>query len=496
MTPSATALPPDTCPLYVDLDGTLTPSDTLHESIMLFVRSNPLNLLRMLAWLPLGKAGFKQRLADAVRPNATSLPYNEPFVDYLRSEHARGRPLVLASAADARIVRDVAEHLGVFDDTLGTNAQEDGINLSRAHKRAAIDAHARAQGHSTWAYAGNSRDDLDVWNGSTQALVVNAPSGVVASLQRSHPEAQVFERNTLSLKTVLRAIRLKQWSKNGLLFVPLLAAHSLDSELWGLLLMAFVSFGLCASATYLVNDLLDLPNDRAHRIKRHRPLASGAIGIPTAVALGVAMLVLAFALAFAVSLGFAVVLLAYTVTTLAYSLVLKRLALIDVLVLSGLYTLRIGAGAVASGVDLSNWLLAISIFLFLSLALVKRCAELEELVDEQRTLAPGRGYQPRDLASLRTMGMASGFLAVMVLALYIDSQNSQKLYVHPDMLWAAAPVLLLWVMRIWLKTGRRELHGEDPLQFALKDPFSWITLFVMGGIGLVATVGFQPGYFS
>jgi 4-hydroxybenzoate polyprenyltransferase len=182
-------------------------------------------------------------------------------------------------------------------------------------------------------------------------------------------------------------------------------------------------------------------------------------------------------------------LLVYTVTTLAYSLVLKRMALIDVLVLSGLYTLRIAAGAVAAQVALSNWLAAISIFLFLSLALVKRCAELEELDDERTTLAPGRGYQPRDLSSLRAMGMASGFLAVMVLALYIDSQSSEMLYANPEWLWAAAPVLLLWVMRIWLKTGRRELHGEDPLQFALKDPFSWLTLLVMGCIGLLATVG-------
>ena len=474
----------------MDLDGTLTPSDTLHESAMLFVRRNPLNLLRMLAWLPLGKAGFKQRLASVVRPDPARLPFHGPFVQFLRDEHARGRPLVLASAVDARIVQDVASHLEVFDDTLGTNARPDGINLSRANKRAAIEAHAHAHGHSGWAYAGNSRDDLDVWAGSVEAVAVNASPGVVSSLRRTHPQARVFEREPLRLKTVLRAIRLKQWSKNGLLFLPLLAAHSLDPAHWGQVLLAFLAFGLCASATYLFNDLLDLPSDRAHRIKRNRPLASGALGIPTAVALGSAMLVIAFVLAWTVSTGFTAMLLAYTATTLAYSLYLKRLALIDVLVLSGLYTLRIGAGAVASGVDLSNWLLAISIFLFLSLALVKRCAELEELEDDSHGLAPGRGYQARDLASLRAMGMASGFLAVLVLALYIDSQNSQKLYAHPDWLWAAAPVLLLWVMRIWLKTGRRELHGEDPLQFALRDPFSWGTLFVMGAIGLAATVGF------
>ena len=201
------------------------------------------------------------------------------------------------------------------------------------------------------------------------------------------------------------------------------------------------------------------------------------------------MLVASFVLAASVSAGFTALLLLYTATTLAYSVWLKRLALIDVLVLSGLYTLRIGAGAVATGVDLSNWLLAISIFLFLSLALVKRCAELEELVDDSRVLAPGRGYQGADLPSLRAMGLSAGFLAVLVLALYIDSQNSRALYAHPDWLWAAAPVLLLWLMRIWLKTGRRELHGEDPLQFALRDGFTWLVVLLVGGIGLVAKIG-------
>lgn len=488
MTPAATRTA-DTCPLYVDLDGTLTPSDTLYESVMLFIRRNPLNLLRLFVWLLRGKAGFKLQLANAVRPDPTRLPYHERFVQYLREERARGRSLVLASAADARIVREVAAHLKLFDDTLGTNPRgSSGVNLSRGNKRDAISTHALARGHITWAYAGNSADDIAVWQGSAQAVAVNAPASVITALQKVHPQARVFQREPLRLKTVLRAIRLKQWSKNALLFLPLLAAHSLDPQHWLTVALAFVAFGLCASATYLFNDLLDLPNDRVHRLKRHRPLASAAISIPLAVLLGSVMLVLAFVLAWAVSAGFSAMLLVYTVTTLAYSLVLKRLALIDVLVLSGLYTLRIAAGAVAAQVTLSNWLAAISIFLFLSLALVKRCAELEELDDERSLLAPGRGYQPRDLSSLRAMGMASGFLAVMVLALYIDSQNSQMLYAHPEWLWAAAPVLLLWIMRIWLKTGRRELHGEDPLQFALKDPFSWLTLLAMGSIGIAATL--------
>jgi 4-hydroxybenzoate polyprenyltransferase len=476
-----------TVPLYVDMDGTLTPSDTLYESVMLFLRSSPLNLLRLLAWLVLGKAGFKQRLADAVRPEPARLPYREDFLQFLRSEHARGRPLVLASAADARIVREVAGHIGVFSDTLGT---EGGPNLSRERKREAIAAHALAAGHSQWAYAGNSADDLAVWQGSAEAIAVNTPASVLSQLRRQHPEAQVFERQPLRLRTVLRAIRLKQWAKNALLFIPLLAAHATAAQAWGAVALGFVAFGLCASATYLFNDLLDLPSDRVHRIKRLRPLAAGTLSIPAAVGLGAAMLVLAFALAFAVSSGFAAMLLLYTVVTLAYSMHLKRLPLADVLVLAALYTLRIGAGAVAAQVTPSNWLLAISMFLFLSLALVKRCAELEEIIAEaDAKLAPGRGYQSRDLPSLRAMGMSSGFLSVMVLTLYIDSQHGRDQYAEPEWLWAAAPLLLLWVMRIWLKTGRRELHGEDPLQFALRDYFSWLTVLLLVGVGLLATIG-------
>ena len=484
-TPLATAAPLP-CPLYVDLDGTLTLSDTLYESVMLFIRRSPLNLLRLLGWLLLGKAGFKQRLAGAVRPDPARLPYDERFVQYLRDEHARGRPLVLASAADARIVREVAAHLRLFDDTLGT---EGGPNLSRGHKRDAIEAHAQASGHQQWAYAGNSKDDLAVWQASAQAVAVNTPPAVLNRLQQHHPNARIFERQPLTLRTVLRAIRLKQWAKNALLFVPLLAAHSLNPQAWFDVALAFVAFGLCASATYLFNDLLDLPSDRVHRLKRLRPLAAGAIAIPTAVMLGVLMLALAFALALAASPAFAGMLALYTAITLAYSIHLKRLPLVDVMVLAALYTLRIGAGAIAAEVTLSNWLLGISMFLFLSLALVKRCAELEELDDEARGVAPGRGYQARDLVSLRAMGMASGFLSVMVLTLYIDSQSGREQYAQPEWLWAAAPLLLLWIMRIWLKTGRRELQGEDPLQFALRDRISWVTLALIAGIGLLAIKG-------
>lgn len=479
-------------PLYVDLDGTLVHSDTLHESLLLLLRANPLNLFRLLWWLLGGKAAFKRQVAQAVRPDAATLPYHADFLAWLQLQRDNGRALFLATAADAHIAQDVAQHLQLFDGVLATNmaSQDATLNLSRHHKRSAIEQHMRSQGHSGYAYAGNSRDDLAVWSGAAEAVAVNAPAGVLRQLQSQHPQARVFPGAAASLRTWLKAIRITQWAKNGLLFVPLLAAHELNPALWTTVAWAFLAFGLCASATYLINDLLDLPNDRRHRIKRHRPLAAGLISTAAAVQVLLLMLLAAFALALWASPVFAAMLALYTAITLAYSLYLKRVALLDVLVLSGLYTLRIGAGALVAGVELSNWLLVISLFLFLGLALVKRCAELEEvLLDTEVSSARGRGYHQDDLPALRAMGVASGFFTVMVLALYIDSQNGRELYAQPEWLWGAIPILLWWIMRIWLKTGRRELHGEDPLQFALHDRFSWFTVAAIGVLAAVATYG-------
>lgn len=476
-------------PLYVDMDGTLLLTDTLHESMLLALRRDPQNLWRWPGWLAEGKAGFKRRIADVAVPDPAGLPYNQPLLAWLRTQRAQGRRLILASAADLRVVRAVADHLSLFDDVLGSNAAREPLNLSREHKRMLIEQHAREAGFAHFAYAGNSADDLPVWAGARAAIAHNAPARVVRALRRQHPQARVVPGEPLRLATVLRAIRLTQWAKNALLFVPLLAAHITQPGAWLRMVLAFVAFGLCASATYLVNDMLDLANDRRHAYKRHRPLAAGRLSIGLGLGLMAALMAAALGLAAALSRGFALLLLAYVAVTLAYSFRLKRVALVDVLLLSGLYTLRIGAGAVVAGVLLSNWLLAISLFLFLSLALVKRCAELEEMDGVDALKVPGRGYRRGDLPLLRAFGVASGFLAVMVFTLYIDSQNVRQQYAEPQWLWVAGPLLLAWIMRMWLKAGRRELHGEDPLQFALKDRLSWLIGAAMGAVALLATTG-------
>lgn len=483
----AVALPAG-MPLYVDMDGSLLRGDTLHESVLLLLRQNPLNLLRLLAWLWLGKAGFKRRVAQAVCPEPDALPVNPAFHDWLRREHAAGRELVLATAADARVAQAVAGAHPLFADVLASNDGDATGNLSRGRKLTAIRAHALARGHATFAYAGNASDDLPVWAGSAAAVVVAAPAGVRRALATMHPQALEFDRRGWRAATVLRAMRVHQWAKNLLLFVPLLAAHSLNPDAWRAALLGFVAFGLCASATYLINDLLDLPNDRRHVHKRHRALAAGDMSVRQAVV--VSALSLLGGLGLAGTLGDDLLrwLVLYTVITLSYSLWLKRVMLLDVAVLSGFYALRMLAGADVAGVALSNWLLAFSLFLFLSLALVKRCAELEELVASGAAeRSAGRGYRTADLSMLRMMGLSSGFLAVLVMALYIDSQNGRTLYTEPDWLWGVPPLLLVWVMRVWLMAGRRELEGEDPVLFALRDRFSWLVVLAVAGLAVLAT---------
>jgi len=401
---------------------------------------------------------------------------------------------VLATAADIRIAQAVADHLGLFCAVLATNQtpqdRDHRVNLSREGKRQAIEAHARQQGWAAYDYAGNSRDDEPVWAGARAAVAVNAPAAVIQRLRRAHPDALQFDAARPSARDWTKALRLSQWAKNALLFVPLLAAHLTSLDAWLAVCLGFVAFGLCASATYLVNDLLDLPNDRRHPHKRHRPLAAGRMPVSSAVLAAVVLLPLAFGLASWVSPGFLGMLVIYTLVTLAYSLYLKRIALLDVLVLSGLFTLRILAGAVAGGVAVSTGMLAIAFFLFLGLALLKRCAELEQVLhDPAREHVHGRPYHQAHLPGLRAMGMASSVATVVMAALYVSSHGGRGVYASPEWLWGTVPLLLWWLMRLWIKAGRRELRGDGPLEFALQDGFSWGVLLALVGLGLLASWG-------
>lgn len=464
-------------PICVDLDGSLTPVDTLHELLLALARQSPAALLAAPRWLAAGKAGFKHELGRRVALDAATLPYHAELLDWLRAQQRSGRRLVLATASNVATAQAVAAQLGLFAEVIASDA---GDNLAGEAKRRALVARFGERGYD---YVGNSRVDEAVWRSARRAIVVGSPAlaARAAVLAQAGP---VFAPPAASLQQWVRALRLYQWVKNLLVFVPAVLAHGItDATLLRSTALAFFAFGLCASSVYLVNDLLDLAADRRHARKRFRPFASGSLTARSGL-IGAALLLLATAsVAAQVNALFCAVLALYYSVTCAYSLALKRKAIVDVMTLAGLYTLRIIAGAAAAMILPSFWLLAFSMFLFLSLGIVKRYAELDDLPEGG---APaGRGYGAGDLPLLQSLGTASGYSAIVVMALYVNSTDAQALYRHWQGLWLICPLLLFWISRVWLLTARGQMH-DDPILFTLRDRSSLAVIALSGLIVLLS----------
>ncbi len=452
-------------PLIVDLDGTLLRSDLLMETAMAFVRSHPLKVFKLLGWLLKGKAALKEGLALETQIDVSILPYDPHVIEMIKAEKALGRMIVLATASHVSLAEKIAEHLQLFDLVLASNTNR---NLSGHKKRDLLVAH---YGEGGFDYIGNSKDDLPIWGVSRYAYVVNPDSGVEKSITSTRKIEPVIRSNTASLRDWRKALRMHQWLKNALIFVPLLASHRISQfELVRDGVLAFVFFGLCASSVYILNDLLDLCDDRHHKSKCHRPFASGKLSIKAGLLLVPTLLALSFGGALLLlPWQFSAVMAAYYALTLAYSLHLKRMMAVDVIVLAMLYTARIIAGVAAFNLTLTFWILAFSMFMFLSLAMVKRYAELRDArAREVNTMARGRGYYPGDLDMIASLGASSGYLAVMVLALYIQDAATTVLYVAPHIIWLACPLLLFWVTRVWMLT-HRGMMNDDPVVFAIRD---------------------------
>lgn len=449
-------------PLVVDLDGTLIRTDSLHEGCVQLLAMQPLQIFRLPGWLAGGKARLKAALADAVAIDVAQLPINETVLAFLRSEKARGRRIVLASAAHRRVVQAIADHLGVFDAVLATDSE---TNLAGAMKAEKLVAQFGAGGFD---YIGNSHADINAWRLARQGFVVRPSAGLHRRLRAQCPNVSVIDDEKASVLDYLRALRPHQWAKNALLFLPMLAAHAIALENVLRLLPAFVAFCLVASAVYLLNDLVDLSNDRDHHNKRKRPIASGAMPILHAMLLCPLLLVLGLVCATSVSTALLLLILGYFALTIVYSLYLKRLAIIDVMTLAGLYTLRVSAGGIVLGLPLSPWMLAFCLFLFFSLALTKRYAELDARARRSKAATTGRGYLLDDMPLIEIFAGASGYAAVVVLALYINTPVVSMLYPHPEGLWMICLLLLYWISRMLLLTHRGQMH-DDPVVFALKD---------------------------
>lgn len=452
-----------TIPLVVDLDGTLIKSDILLENFYATIRQNPLVLFLIPLWLFKGKVYLKNKLSEKTLINIKALPYNEAFLEYLRQEFKGGRTLVLATASVHKFAQEIATHLGIFNKVLGTDNK---TNLKGKNK---LNALLALYGEKKFDYAGDGQADLHIFPHAREAIIVNASARVLKEAKKTSSVKKIFEAQPVNLKTYIKTIRTYQWVKNILLVVPLVMSHQ-----WGDIMAivyvwtGFVSFSFCASAGYLFNDLLDLPSDRAHPRKKERPLASGRIPILDGSLLFITLLLTGLALALVINWNFFLLLMFYCLISLSYTFLFKSYVLIDVLVLAGLYTLRVVAGGVLADVRLSFWLLAFSIFIFFSLALVKRCSELVSLSKANVQYAGGKDYSVSDMDYLREMGIASGYLAVLIVAFYINSPDVKALYSHPEALWLVCPALLYWISRVWLKTGRGEMT-DDPIVFSIKD---------------------------
>ena len=473
-------------PLYVDMDGTLLATDVLWELFVLLVKTRPVLLLWVPFWLMKGKACLKRHLASRLMLNPKLLPYHEPVLAFLTEEYRDGREIVLATASDRLVAEPVAHYVGLFSEVL---ASDGNVNLAGATKLSAIVRHADG---APFDYIGNSSADLPIWRRAARAILVRPSRRLRAQAERTATVDRVLGPRPGGWRSVLRTLRVHQWSKNALVLVPLLLAHRIADParlLDGVL--AFIVFSLAASGVYIANDLLDLESDRRHPYKRFRPLAAGAIPIPLAIGLLLVAVPVSLGIAVALLPGlFTGVLLLYLAASTAYSFGLKRIVIVDVLTLAGLYTLRVLAGAVATQVAVSPWFLAFSMFFFVSLAFVKRYAELRLGGDEKGTqdYLLARGYVAGDAELLRSVGPTSGYLAVAVLALYINSPEVLMLYSRPTVLWMLGPLLLYWVTRVWFLAHRGRMQ-HDPVVWALTDRPSWALAGVVAALLLVASVG-------
>lgn len=459
--------------LVVDLDRTLVRTDVLYEQAFKFLRKNPLNGFVMAWWMIKGGSlGLKIGLSRFSQPIASTLPYRPLVIDLIRTYKERKYVIVLASASPRAWVEDVGRHLGLFDHVIGS----ENANLKGLAKYEQV---RDKLGFSEFVYVGDSKSDLPIWLKCKSAIAVNASSSTLSRLKSAGVEVTEITDRPSRLRQTIRQMRIYQWVKNLLIFLPMALAHDFNETFLVASAFGFLSFCFAASSVYILNDLADIDSDRKHHSKKNRPLAAGTLGIDEA---GVALLLSTASALFLGSLAgssFLWVLLIYWILNFAYSAYLKKEVILDIVLLAGMYTIRLFAGSAATGVVLSHWLLAFSHFFFFSLAALKRYTEIQR--SPQKLTIDGRGYRKADQFSVLVMGIGTGLISVLIFILYIQSPDLVKYYPHRENLWIVAPVLLYWFSRLWLLGARDEVH-DDPVLFAIKDRVSWLCLLLIGAV--------------
>jgi 4-hydroxybenzoate polyprenyltransferase len=473
-----------TRPLFVDLDGTLVSTDTLWESLLLFIKKYPLKTHKLIKWFFLGKAKFKTHLSEYVVPNSEVLPYNSLVLDYISREKKSGREIYLVTASSQKIADTIAKKCDVFEAAIGTDGR---TNRKGTNKLSAV---KQLIGKREFDYIGNSYSDLKIWKEAHTALICSKNERLNRRLYKENENVIKIKPNkNTTIKHWIKALRTYQWSKNILVFLALFMSHRIfEANLFIKSVIAFFSFSFTASAVYILNDLLDLETDRKHPLKKHRPFADGKISIMSGVIAVPVLIILSFLIAVPFShYLFVLILFAYLITTTAYSIYLKEIFIVDVILLGALYTLRILAGGFATDIQVSSWLLGFSGFFFLSLAFMKRYTDLVLFKKNDQVELFGRGYQIEDMDIVQKFGIASGFISLLILAMYITSEQVLVLYTQPLLLWIAIPIILYWLMNMWIATNRGKMT-EDPIIYAVKDRNSYIVFFLVLTIIILATI--------
>lgn len=467
--------PRDQKTLCIDLDGTLIASDILWESCLILLKRRPFTFLLTPLWLIRGKAFFKSRIAENVDIDPTALPYRPEVLEFIHSSKD-SRQIILATASHEKNAQIIAHHLDLFDCVIGTTEKK---NLLGVSKLEAI--HSLLDGEP-FDYVGDSTSDIPIFLAANEAILVNASNKVFDQVSK-HKNPKILVIRKVKIKAIIQSLRWHQWAKNILVFVPLIASHrifnlpSIVSELY-----AFIAFCLAASSIYIFNDMIDIASDRFHEKKRFRPLASGQLSIPEGCVMALALLALSTAVSLALlPIAFSFWLLVYFLASNLYSLFLKQRLLVDVFSLTTLYMIRIAAGGAVCNISISKWLITFSAFFFLCLAFVKRFTEVSSLISLKTKSVPGRGYLSSDIEILRVVGPVSGYVSIVILALYINSPEVTALYNTPVALWLACPIIAYWLTRIWFIANRGELH-HDPVAFAITDRISYYIVALIAGI--------------
>lgn len=459
--------------LYVDLDGTFLKTDILWEQLIILLRS-PIKFIGAMFSIIRGKSAFKAYcLTNAGIPDISILPIHDEVLKIITDHHKQGVEIILATASMHEIALEVKRRFPMIDDCIGSTSQ---INMKGEVKARAIVEHSLGR---EFAYIGNDHSDIPIWNQAHEVMYVGDSPSITAHIMRSYSTVTIIDPGKKSrIKDYVNEIRMYQWVKNTLVFIPALLAHVMNIEVFTSLTFTFFVFGLLASSVYILNDLLDLQSDRTHPRKKLRPIASGKITIPIGIALYAFLLITSILSAFIfLPINVIIVLGVYLAVTLYYSMYGKKIAILDVMLLAGLYTLRLIAGAQAANVILSEWLMGFSMFFFLSLAFVKRYSELIVRKDELEQL-PGRGYGTKDSIMLLTAGLSSAMLSIMVLALYINSDAVRKLYQYPAYIWLICPAILTWLLQMWLIAHRGRMN-DDPIISMAKTPMTYIVLTII-----------------